>query len=83
MKERYHLNIVRVDDILETVRASLSDRSVIKFLLMITPLINIKGISYLDNGLPLESSNTLWLGDRVRFALSFTKSNDTFHMHST
>ena len=82
MKERYHLNIVRVDDILETVRASLSDSQLLNSAYD-TPLINIKGISYLDNGLPLESSNTLWLGDRVRFALSFTKSNDTFHMHST
>ena len=82
MKERYHLNIVRVDDILETVRASLSDSQLLNSVYD-TPLINIKGISYMDNGLPLESSNTLWLGDRVRFALSFTKSNDTFHMHST
>ena len=34
----------------------------------------------LINGKPLEYSSTL---DRVRFALSFTKSNGRFRMHST
>lgn len=82
IQERYHLNVVRVDDILETVRAGLSDSQLLNSAYD-TPLINIKGLSYLDNGKPLEYSSTLWLGDRVRFALSFTKSNGRFRMHST
>jgi len=75
--ERYQLNTVRVDDVLETVRSTSTERELLDAPYD-TPLILIKGISYLDNGLPLEYSNTFWLGDRVRFHFSFIKQNGTF-----
>ena len=81
VKERYHLNVMRVDDVLETVRPTSTDCKLLDATYD-TPLILIKGISYLDDGRPLEYSNTFWLGDRVRFLISFTKSNGRFIMHS-
>lgn len=77
IKERYHLNTIRVDDVLETVRSTSAERELLEAPYD-TPLILIKGISYLDNGLPLEYSNTFWLGDRVRFNFSFVKQNNSF-----
>lgn len=81
MAERYHLNVTHVDDVLETVRPTLNERQLLEATYD-TPLILIKGVSYLDDGRPLEYSNTLWLGDRVRFHISFTKSEGRFIMHS-
>lgn len=81
MTERYHLNVTHVDDVLETVRPTLNERKLLEATYD-TPLILIKGVSYLDDGRPLEYSNTLWLGDRVRFHISFTKSEGHFIMHS-
>lgn len=81
ISERYHLNVVHVDDILETVRASLADSQLLNSTYD-TPLISIKGLSYLDTGRPLEYSQTFWLGDRVRFSISFEKSGDRFKMCS-
>lgn len=77
IKDRYHLNTVRVDDVLETVRSTSAERELLDAPYD-TPLILIKGVSYLDNGLPLEYSNTFWLGDRVRFNFSFVKQNSNF-----
>lgn len=79
--ERYHLNTMRVDDVLETVRPTSTDCKLLDASYD-TPLILIKGVSYLDDGRPLEYSNTFWLGDRVRFLISFTKNNGRFIMHS-
>lgn len=79
--ERYHLNVVQVNDILETVRASVSDCQLLNAAYD-TPMILIKGLSLLDNGRPLECSNTMWLGDRVRFSLSFSKNGERFKMQS-
>lgn len=82
IKERYHLNVIRVNDVLETVRPTLNDRKLLESTYD-TPLILIKGISYLDNGRPLEYSNTFWLGDRVRFHISFENNQGRFIMHSS
>lgn len=79
--ERYHLNIIRVDDVIETVRPTLSECELLDTAYD-TPLILIKGISYLDDGRPLEYSNTFWLGDRVRFRISFAKNDGRFILHS-
>lgn len=81
MKERYNLNVVKVDDVLETVRPTAQEKELLEASYD-TPLILIKGISYLDSGRPLEYSNTLWLGDRVRFHLSLEKEQNGFVIKS-
>jgi len=66
LTERYKLTPVKIEDYLEVVRATQSERKLLESSYD-SPLILIKGTSYLENGIPLEMSNTLWLGDTVRF----------------
>ena len=77
--ERYHLNAVHVDDVLETVRPTMNEIKLLDATYDST-LILIKGLSRLDNGRPLEYSNTYWLGDRVRFRISLARDNGEFIM---
>lgn len=81
MRVRYGLTPVRVDDILETVRP-FSDEITLLEASFDTPLILIKGISTLENGRPLEYSNTLWLGDRVRFHFALKNTGESFELTS-
>ena len=81
MTQRYHLNAVHVDDVLVTVRPTMSECSLLDAAYD-SALLLVKGISRLDDGRPLEYSNTLWLGDRVRFHISLEKTNGRFVMQS-
>lgn len=68
IKKVYNLNPARVEDSLEAVRATQAE-CVLLQCTNDTPIILIEGVSYLEDGRPLEYSCTLWAGDSVRFSL--------------
>lgn len=79
LSQKYQLSPVRVEDFLEVVRPTLSEKQLLQSVYDV-PLILIKGISYLEDGRPLENSNTLWLGDSVRFHFSLHYTENGFMM---
>lgn len=79
LTERYKLTPVKVEDYLEVVRATQSERELLEGAYD-SPLILIKGTSYLEDGTPLELSNTLWLGDCVRFHFALNHTPGGFVM---
>lgn len=79
LAENFSLVPVRVEDYLEVVRPTLSERQLLKSSYD-APLMLIKGVSYLENGQALEYSNTLWLGDSVRFHFTMHHTENGFVM---
>lgn len=73
LADRYNIIVDSVDDYIEVVRSTHSESSLLNCTLDV-PLLLIQGISYLKGGIPLECSQTSWLGDGVRFH---------FHLHNT
>jgi DNA-binding GntR family transcriptional regulator len=73
----YSLRGAKVEDFLEVVRPTSLESELLQTALD-TPLFVIKGISYLQNGLPLEYSNTCWSGDKVRFHFSLKLTEKGF-----
>ncbi len=76
----YHMKPVRVEDILEVVRPTQSERELLKTSYD-APLLIVKGISYLQDGRPLEYSNTSWSGDNVRFRFALKQTENGFVMN--
>lgn len=79
LAERYRITPVRVEDFFEVVRPTHSESELLKSS-NDAPLILVKGISYLDDGTPLEYSHTLWLGDGVRFHFTLVHTDRGFVM---
>ncbi len=77
LAEKYGLVPVRVEDYIELVRSTPAESKLLKTNYD-TPLLLLKGVSYLEDGKPLEYSNTLWLGDCVRFHLTLNNSPNGF-----
>ncbi len=75
MAHYYRHKPITVDDYLEVVRATPSDRNLLKSAPDM-PLLLVKGISFLAGGHPLEYSETVWSGDNVRFHFSLKLSKD-------
>jgi DNA-binding GntR family transcriptional regulator len=73
----YGLKGVKVEDYLEVVRPTQSERELLKTA-PDASLFLIKGISYLQDGRPLEYSNTCWTGDKVRFHFSLKLTEKGF-----
>lgn len=66
LAQRYDLIPSRIENILEAVRPSTSEISLLD-IPFDTPLIAVTSTSYLPYSVPLEYSRTLWLADRVKF----------------
>jgi DNA-binding GntR family transcriptional regulator len=79
LAERYHIKPVRVDDYVEVVRSTQAESELLNSTYDV-PLILIQGISYLEDGTPIEYSQTHWLGDGVRFHLSLHHTKEGFVM---
>ncbi|MEL7610561.1 MAG: GntR family transcriptional regulator [Bacillota bacterium] len=77
LQMRYGYIATMVEDSLEAVRSTQAECKLLQCTYD-TPLILIKGISYLTDGRPLEYSSTLWVGDSVRFKLLFNRTNEGF-----
>lgn len=77
LSQRYHLSPTRVEDLIEAVRPTSSETQLLKTVYDV-PLILIKGQSYLEDNRPLEYSNTIWLGDSVRFHLTLQHTENGF-----
>lgn len=76
---RYGITVERIDDYLEVVRPTNSECQ----LMGITydcPLMLVRGVSYTADDMPVEYSNTLWLGDRVRFNLRLHSTPGGFEL---
>lgn len=77
LKKRYQLSVERVEDYLEVVRPTHSECKLLETAYD-CPLLLVKGISYLPGNIPLEYSNTLWAGDRVRFQIILHNTDSGF-----
>lgn len=69
LEQVYHLQVDRVEDDIEAVRATPADRALLRCM-QDTPLVLLHGTAYQKDGTALEYSNTLWSGDSVRFHLT-------------
>ncbi|MHC1771146.1 MAG: GntR family transcriptional regulator [Flexilinea sp.] len=74
---RYQLHAILVEDYLEVVRSTQSECDLLKCIFD-TPLVLIRGTSFLEGNRPLEYSNTLWAGDSVRFRFTLRNTEDGF-----
>ena len=81
LKERYGIVVNRIDDCLEVVRPTQSECHLLG-ISYDCPLMLVRGISYTADETPVEYSNTLWLGDRVRFNLQLSSTEDGFKITS-
>ena len=81
LRERYNLVVERIDDCLEVVRPTPADCHLLD-VSYDCPLMLVKGISYLADNTPVEYSNTLWLGDRVRFRIQLHSTPDGFEIQN-
>lgn len=77
VEQIYGLTADRVEDCIEAVRSTPCDCELLHCL-QDTPLVLLRGISYLKNGQALEYSNTLWSGDSVRFQLTLKNGLEGF-----
>ena len=68
LEGEYGLSPYRVADSLEIIRPTHTDAQDLQ-ITRDSPLIFVKGISYLKGETPLEYSSTLWVADRVRFQM--------------
>jgi DNA-binding GntR family transcriptional regulator len=66
LAQRYHISAGKVEDYLDVIRSTQPEYELLESG-PDTPLILVKGISYLADGSPLEYSRTVWLGNKVRF----------------
>jgi GntR family transcriptional regulator len=66
LSEQYGLVPARGDNSLEVVRFTREDAELLKSAHDV-PLLVVSGTTYLPDGAPLEYSQMMWLGDRVRF----------------
>lgn len=79
LAQRYKITPIRVEDFFEVVRPTAAESGLLKNS-NDAPLILVKGISYLDDGSPLEYSHTLWSGDGVRFHFTLVHTDRGFVM---
>lgn len=82
LRERYGIQAERVRDYLEVVRPTPSECGLLE-IPSDCPLILVKGVSYQADGSPLEYSNTLWPGDRVRFQIDLQNIGGDFIINAT
>ncbi|MCB5941589.1 GntR family transcriptional regulator [bacterium 210820-DFI.6.52] len=68
LEGEYGLSPYRVADSLEIIRPTHTDAQDLQ-ITRDSPLIFVKGVSYLKGETPLEYSSTLWVADRVRFQM--------------
>ena len=73
LAEQYGLVPARGDNSLEVVRFTREDAELLGSPHDV-PLLVVTGTTYLPDGAPLEYSQMMWLGDRVRF--HFTSRDD-------
>jgi DNA-binding GntR family transcriptional regulator len=66
LTEQYGLVPARGDNSLEVVRFTREDAALLNSP-HDAPLLVVSGTTYLPDGAPLEYSQMMWLGDRVRF----------------
>jgi DNA-binding GntR family transcriptional regulator len=67
LTEQYGLVPARGDNSLEVVRFTREDAELLNSTTHDVPLLVVSGTTYLPDGAPLEYSQMMWLGDRVRF----------------
>lgn len=79
LRQKYNIIPAKVEDYLEVVRPT-NQESILLKSNNNTPLLLVKGISYLRDGTPLEYSNTLWQGDNVRFHFTLNHTRHGFVM---
>lgn len=79
LSTRYGVTVERIDDCLEVVRPTNSECQLLG-ISYDCPLILVRGVSYTANNTPVEYSNTLWLGDRVRFNLRLHSTPHGFEL---
>lgn len=73
LKANYGLSAARVDDYLEVMRCTSGEAKLLNCTVD-TPLLQVKGISFTEDGRPIEYSSTSWLGDCVRFNINLRLS---------
>jgi DNA-binding GntR family transcriptional regulator len=79
LAKRYHITPSKVEDYLDVVRPTRSEYELLHSTYD-APLILIKGTSYLADGRPVEYSQTVWLGDKVRFHFTLHHTDQGFVM---
>lgn len=79
LSTRYGVTVERIDDCLEVVRPTNSECQLLG-ISYDCPLILVRGTSYTADNTPVEYSNTLWLGDRVRFNLTLHSTPGGFEL---
>ncbi len=79
LEQAYGLSADRVEDCIEAVRATPADCALLRCF-QDTPLVLLRGTSYLADGRPLEYSSTLWSGDSVRFQLTLQHGERGFYV---
>ncbi|MEG0541615.1 MAG: GntR family transcriptional regulator [Angelakisella sp.] len=81
LKERYGIMVDRINDCLEVVRPTQGECHLLG-ISYDCPLMLVRGVSYTVDDVPVEYSNTLWLGDRVRFNLQLFSTKNGFEITS-
>ncbi len=81
LEKSYSIKAKTVDDVFEVVRSSQSESTLLKCSLDV-PLLLIKGLSAMEDGTPLEYSETAWLGDAVKFRFHLTNSDKGFFVQN-
>ena len=77
LAQKYNCRVARVEDFIEAVRSTQTECNLLRCAYD-APLILIRGVSYLENGTPLEYSNTYWSGDTVRLHITLKHDQDGF-----
>jgi len=74
LSSRYHLDPVRIQNIIESARPTTPDVNLLK-ILYDTPVMIVSSISFTSENNPLEYSTTIWVGDRVKFHFNVDNSS--------
>lgn len=77
LAQKYNCHVERVEDYIEAVRSTQSECNLLKCAYD-APLILIRGVSYLEDGQPLEYSSTFWSGDTVRLHITLKHNKNGF-----
>lgn len=72
LKERYDLSISKIDSNIEALKLNASFAQMLN-VNTDDAALKIDSIHYLDNGLPIEYSSTVWVGEYTRFHVEATQ----------
>lgn len=81
LEERFNLHPQRIDDYIEGFHSNQEDCALLRCA-SDTPLILVESTAYLANGTPLDTTQTVWVGDMARFHVQLVRGRDGYELNN-